>query len=349
MSVATHQHPPKAVLTAFSTGSLKEPVASEVTDHLLECDACTHKLLELQSEDTLLDLLKQQEVPVDCRTTASRAISAPSGGIKELELLSDHPRYELLELIGRGGLGNVFRARHRLMDREVAIKFLNAPRWRKRLQQGEAVLRFQREVKQQGPLLIKDALECLRQVCLGLEVAHRQGMVHRDIKPHKLMVSRGDQRQLHVTILDFGIASLGDDRGCTVTVSPNSGLTQTGRSVGTPEYISPEQAMGTSSIDCRADIDSLGATLYFLLMGRPLFFGTSEELLKSTCKPYLRSAMPCPIIQSLHRCCRRCLRSRQTIASSPLQSSEIHSTSFKINLPFPFVLRPPILSTGRQS
>ncbi|MEC8554539.1 MAG: hypothetical protein VXZ82_05965, partial [Planctomycetota bacterium] len=65
MSVATHQHPPKAVLTAFSTGSLKEPLASEVADHLLECHACTHQLLELQSEDTLLDLLKQQEVPVD--------------------------------------------------------------------------------------------------------------------------------------------------------------------------------------------------------------------------------------------------------------------------------------------
>lgn len=217
-------------------------------------------------------------------------------------------------------MGDVFLARHRLMDREVAIKFLNAPRWRKRLQQREAVLRFQREVKaaarlshpnivaafdaeecsgvhffvmeyiegenlasyvkRQGPLSIKDALECLRQVCLGLEVAHRQGMVHRDIKPHNLMVSRGDQRQLHVTILDFGIASLGDDQGCTATVSQNSGLTHTGRIVGTPEYISPEQAMGTSSVDCRADIYSLGATLYFLLMGRPLFFGTSEELLE---------------------------------------------------------------------
>ena len=213
MSVATHQHPPKAVLTAFSTGSLKEPLASEVADHLLECHACTHQLLELQSEDTLRDLLKQQEVPVDCRTTASRAISASSSGTKALELLSDHPRYELLESIGRGGMGDVFLARHRLMDREVAIKFLNAPRWRKRLQQREAVLRFQREVKaaarlshpnivaafdaeecsgvhffvmeyiegenlasyvkRQGPLSIKDALECLRQVCLGLEVAHR--------------------------------------------------------------------------------------------------------------------------------------------------------------------------------
>ncbi len=174
-------------------------------------------------------------------------------------------------------------------------------------------------------------------------------MVHRDIKPHNLMVSRGDQRQVHVTILDFGIASLGDDQGCTATVSQNSGLTHTGRIVGTPEYISPEQAMGTSSVYCRADIYSLGATLYFLLMGRPLFFGTSEELLEKHKQASPPSARPCPIIQSSHRCCRRCWRSRQTIAFSPLLSFEIHSTSFKINLPFPFVLKPPILSAGRQS
>ncbi|MEM7561044.1 MAG: serine/threonine-protein kinase, partial [Planctomycetota bacterium] len=320
MSVATQPHPPKAVLTAFSTGSLQEPVASEVADHLLECDACTQKLLQLQSEDTLLDLLKQQEIVDDSATPTSQPASASNRETDAFELLSDHPRYELLDLIGRGGMGDVFRARHRLMDREVAIKFLNAPRWRKRLQQREAVLRFQREVKaaarlshpniviafdaeecngvhffvmeyiegenlasyvkQRGPLSIADAVDCLRQVCLGLEVAHRDGMVHRDIKPHNLMVSRGDQHQLRVTVLDFGIASLGQEQSSKAESLPNSELTHSGRIVGTPEYISPEQAIGTSSVDCRADIYSLGATLYFLLMGRPPFSGTSKELLE---------------------------------------------------------------------
>ena len=318
MSVATQPHPPKAVLTAFSTGSLREPAASEVADHLLDCDPCTQRLLGLQSEDTLLDLLKQQEVPVHSGTSNLLTSSASTSESKAFELLSDHPRYELLELVGRGGMGDVFRGRHRLMDREVAIKFLNAPRWRKRLQQREAVLRFQREVKaaaklshpnivtafdaeecngvhyfvmeyiagenlasyvkQQGPLSIKDAFDCLRQVCLGLEVAHRQGMVHRDVKPHNLMVSRVDQDQLCVTILDFGIASLGLEQHRGPETQPSSGLTHSGRVVGTPEYISPEQALGTSSVDCRADIYSLGATLYFLLMGRPPFVGTCEEL-----------------------------------------------------------------------
>src|SRR5262249_1895737 len=158
--------------------------------------------------------------------------------------LADHPRYKVLQMLGEGGMGAVFKAEHRLMGRVVALKVVNRELVRDEL----GVARFQQEVRAaarlahphivtayraeqggkchllvmeyvegvnlaglisvRGPLPVGRACELLRQVALGLQHAHEQGMVHRDVKPHNLMITRQGQ----VKILDFGLARLARER-----------------------------------------------------------------------------------------------------------------------------------------
>src|SRR6185436_3039623 len=100
-----------------------------------------------------------------------------------------------------------------------------------------------------------------RQVCRGLAAAHAVGIIHRDLKPSNLFVLQRSDRRPFVKILDFGVAKLQD----------GAELTRTGMIVGTPAYMSPEQARGSSTIDERADVYSLGAVLYHMLTGVPPF------------------------------------------------------------------------------
>ena len=134
-------------------------------------------------------------------------------------------------------------------------------------------------VTQQGQISVANACDYVRQAAEGLQHAHEQRLVHRDIKPHNLMLTAEGT----VKILDFGLASLTEgpiDRGETVV--QRSDLTAVGTIMGTPDYISPEQATDARAADIRSDIYSLGATLYFLLAGRPPFDeGTVVEKLKS--------------------------------------------------------------------
>jgi serine/threonine protein kinase len=209
--------------------------------------------------------------------------------------------YLLLERLGEGGMGQVFKAKHRHMERVVAIKLIR----KKHLSKPEAVQRFQREiqavaklsnphvvmaldaqcdgdthffvmeyvdgadllniVRKNGPQPVAQACEYMRQAALGLQHAHERGMVHRDIKPSNLLVSRQDGV---VKILDMGLARVGDD---LITEGPGEQLTQVGRLMGTPEYMAPEQAINAHGADIRADLYSLGCTFYYLLAGRPPF------------------------------------------------------------------------------
>src|SRR5207248_4796127 len=123
-------------------------------------------------------------------------------------------------------------------------------------------------VQARGPLAVAHACHFAYQAALGLQYAHEQGMVHRDIKPSNLIVARQGKRAV-VKILDFGLAK------ATREGPVEGGLTHEGQMLGTPDFIAPEQIADARRADIRADIYSLGCTLYCLLTGRPPFPGNS--------------------------------------------------------------------------
>ncbi len=206
-------------------------------------------------------------------------------------------QYEILEQLGQGGMGVVYKARDTKLDRIVALKFLPAavssdPKTKERfIQEARAasalddpyictihdiaeaedgqlfiVMAFYdgdtlKYVIDEGGLDIENAASIARQMALGLAAAHEAGIVHRDVKPANVMVtSKG-----RVKLLDFGVAKLGE----------NSDLTREGSTIGTAAYMSPEQARG-ESVDSRSDIWSIGAVLYEMLSGNRPFGGGYE-------------------------------------------------------------------------
>jgi|GEM_PF-2936060 len=214
------------------------------------------------------------------------------------------PGYTLLDIIGYGGMGVVFRARQNALDREVALKTILVggrideaiQRFRKeatsiaRLNHPNIVTAFDsgqhdgriylsmefvkgqnlsQYVQEHGTLSESDALSFTRQAALGLDHAWEQGIVHRDIKPDNLLITQpsGIDRERIVKITDLGLAHLNTEPDATR-------LTQTGAAVGSPLYMAPEQLSG-ESVDCRSDIYSLGSTLYFMLSNRAPFAGDS--------------------------------------------------------------------------
>ena len=321
MTMSEHMlHPSVEDLTAFSVGQLSFTEAAELERHIEECQRCCETLLGLSTEDTFVALLKDTRENLDTRDAAEHA---PDATVESA--LAAHSRYEIIGLIAKGGMGEVFKAKHRMMDRNVALKVIN----RDLMRNSEAVERFQREVKAAarlshpnivraydaehaegihflvmehvdgvnladlvksgGPLSVEQACDCIRHAAMGLQHAHEQGMVHRDMKPHNLMLTADGT----VKILDFGLASLSTrsiSSGLT-ELAQNSSLTSEGRIMGTPDFISPEQAADAHQADIRSDIYSLGATLYYLLSGKPPFAdGNVAEKLRC-----LAEAEPTPI------------------------------------------------------
>lgn len=126
-------------------------------------------------------------------------------------------------------------------------------------------------IERVGPLPVDVALSIAEQACAGLEAAHSAGVVHRDIKPANLFLSRADDGRIMVKILDFGIAKIRrlppDAAAAGALTAPQVSLTATGQILGSPLYMSPEQVDGTTGVDARADVYSLGLTLYAMLTG----------------------------------------------------------------------------------
>ncbi|HEX4607604.1 MAG TPA: protein kinase, partial [Urbifossiella sp.] len=222
--------------------------------------------------------------------------------------LAENPNYEVVRELGRGGMGVVYLARNRLMDRPEVLKVMNrdlvtrpgaAERFLRELRSAARLahpnvvraysaaqfgdtLMFAMEyvegddlaglVAARGPLPVVNACYYTQQAAAGLQHAYEADMVHRDIKPANLILARSGRKHT-AKILDFGLAKVrGEDAG-------DANLTGAGAMMGTPTYMAPEQWRDAALADIRADIYSLGCTLYFLLTGRPPFEGTWQSLL----------------------------------------------------------------------
>jgi WD40 repeat protein/serine/threonine protein kinase len=231
--------------------------------------------------------------------------------------------YVILERVGEGGMGQVFKARNWKIGRTVALKIIH----KERLANESTVRRFRREIraaaqlqhpnvvqtldadqvgeihlmvmeyveggkdlnrliKEEGPLPVPQACDYIRQAALGLQHAHERGLVHRDIKPHNLLLVR---KKSLIKVLDMGLARFEADED-----SRTSQLTREGAVMGTPDYIAPEQAVDSHAVDIRADLYSLGCVFFYLLSGQVPFPGGTvmEKLIK-------HQSVPAPLVNTV--------------------------------------------------
>lgn len=213
-------------------------------------------------------------------------------------------KYRLERLIGEGGTGVVIAARHLQLERDVAIKFLRTAlasdevrtrfeREARAIGQIESehvvlVLDFgtlddaspymvmehldgrdlARVLKEQGPLPIEEAVDCMLQVCEVLALAHAQGIVHRDLKPANLFLTHRDDGGPHIKVVDFGISKILDTK--LLAGGPKE-MTNAFTVLGSPRYMAPEQLRNSKDVDGRADLWSVGAVLFQLISGEHCF------------------------------------------------------------------------------
>ncbi|MBI3412427.1 MAG: serine/threonine protein kinase [Planctomycetes bacterium] len=239
--------------------------------------------------------------------------------------------YVIIDKLGEGGMGTVYKARHRRMDRLVALKVLSPAT----MDSPEAIKRFHREVqaaaklthpnivaaydagdhdgvhflvmelvdgenlnqvvRTHGPLPVRQALECVLEAARGFAHAHAKGIIHRDVKPSNLILMKPQESGTHVKILDMGLARF-DTSLLTAAAPAGSAMTQAGVIMGTAEFMSPEQALDPKVADARSDVYSLGCTLYFLLTGEPIYQGDTLMI-----KIIAHRESPVPALQSRRR------------------------------------------------
>lgn len=292
-------------LSRYLSGNLSVEEIDEIADHVSACAQCDTAVGDLERDsDSLLFALRQPplEDRFELEPELQRVVSTVREEIPAAEqpgtscsVLGTVREYDLLEKIGAGGMGTVYKALHSRLKRIVALKVLAEHR----LHDPAAVTRFSREMqavgklahpnivkaldageadgrhylvmefidgidlsrlsRRCGPLPVAEACELVLQAALALQHAHEHDLVHRDVKPSNLMLTRDG----NVKVLDLGIALLQTDEPIT------SELTGTGQIMGTLDYMAPEQLDNTHAVDIRADVYGLGATLYKLLCGSP--------------------------------------------------------------------------------
>jgi eukaryotic-like serine/threonine-protein kinase len=292
----------------------------------LQCERCCTPLPIPQGseQDTSLgeETLRGWSVPEQARTGVSVKPLAPGDVIAE--------RYEIIRLLGQGGMGAVYHAHDKVLEREVALKVIRAdmaanPQILNRFKQelilarqithrnviriydlGQAEgLKFitmefiegedlQHLLRREKKIPAEQAAKIMVQVCRALEAAHAEGVIHRDLKPQNIMIAKSGR----ACVMDFGIARS----------MVGAGMTETGAVIGTPDYMSPEQAKGLS-VDARSDLFSFGIIFYELLCGKNPFDAETMmgKLWKRTSEPArplseLDKNIPQPLSDIVKKC-----------------------------------------------
>ncbi|HET6881219.1 MAG TPA: family 16 glycoside hydrolase, partial [Pirellulales bacterium] len=345
MNLLDTKCPPDSVLSDFGLGKLDAAQADTIGRHIETCADCRQRVAGI-SGDSFVGRLRHADavqpkdrrertyVPGESLANAGNStdgsledgLPRPSRNVNEQAKqdglgspssitgppeLVNHPDYELIKELGQGGMGTVYLAKNRMMDRLEVLKVIS----KALLDRPGALERFQQEIRSaaklshpnivaahsvlrpadllvfameyvkgqdlsevvglRGPLPVANAAFYVHQVANGLQHAFEKGMVHRDIKPNNLMLAIDGKKHI-VKILDFGLAKATSEK------SAESGLTKSGQMLGTPDYVAPEQTLNAHQADIRADIYSLGCTFYFLLSGGPPFQEASLfEILKA--------------------------------------------------------------------
>ena len=240
--------------------------------------------------------------------------------------------YTIVEKLGKGGMGQVYKARHDRMGRTVCLKVLRSSgrrspeiveRFRREIKTHSAlshpnfvvahdadeadgiqflVMEFidgrdlSRRVKDDGPPPVNEVLKIVRQVAGALEYAHDQGVTHRDIKPHNLLMTESGDDAGQVKVLDMGLARFEPLLDGSTDSTTRASMTASGVIMGTVDYMSPEQALNSRNADARSDVYSLGCTMYFLLTGTTMFAGETlmEKIIahREQPLPNLRQQVP---------------------------------------------------------